>query len=270
MLRPLVFSRSVSQRMQMAVSRGSSRGISSRVPQSGQAIVTPLARSNSDTRAATFLDRASISRHFALTFGLHHFNNAASALWKGRGDGMQPYFLASHVYPCISGQHVILMDLERDKYVAVVPAHRLARWVRGWPVGEAPPTDSPPDADGKADALVSQLLAHGMLVTDARVGKPAVPVTTIRPQRSLVEFDLDTRPKASAGQLWRFGGSCLQAQLSLKLRPIQSIVEAMRERKAQPQARGPRDADPLRLRSLVTAFARLRPLFYTLRSACLL
>ncbi|HEX5458834.1 MAG TPA: lasso peptide biosynthesis B2 protein [Steroidobacteraceae bacterium] len=182
---------------------------------------------------------------------------------------MQPYFLASHVYPCISGQHVILMDLERDKYVAVVPAHRLARWVRGWPVDEVPPADSPPDADGKADALVSQLLAHGMLVTDARVGKPAVPVTTIRPQRSLVEFDLDTRPKASAGQLWRFGGSCLQAQLSLKLRPIQSIVEAMRERKAQPQAGGP-GADPLRLRSLVTAFARLRPLFYTLRSACLL
>jgi len=183
---------------------------------------------------------------------------------------MQPYFLASHVYPCVSGQHVILMDLERDKYVAVMPAQRLARWVRGWPVGEAPVTDPSGGADGSADALVSQLLAHGMLVTDPHLGKPAVPVTTPRPQRSLVEFDLDARPKTNAVQLWRFGGSCLQAQLSLKLRPIQSIVEVIRARKVRRGAGGPPDADPVRLRALVTSFARLRPLFYTLRSACLL
>jgi Transglutaminase-like superfamily len=182
---------------------------------------------------------------------------------------MQPYLLAPHVYPCISGQHVILMDLERDKYVAVLPAHRLARRVLGWPVGAAVEADPPHDGDAATDALVSQMLAHGMLVTDPHVGKPAVPVTTTRPQRSLVEFDLDTRPQASAAQLWRFGASCLRAQLSLKLRPIQSIVEAVRERKSR-RAQSPQEADQVRLRSLVTAFARLRPLFYTLRCACLL
>jgi Transglutaminase-like superfamily len=182
---------------------------------------------------------------------------------------MQPYLLAAHVYPCISGQHVILMDLERDKYVAVLPAHRLARWVLGWPVGAAVEADAPHDGEAGTDALVSQMLAHGMLVTDPHVGKPAVPVTTTRPQHSLVEFDLDTRPQASAAQLWRFGGSCLRAQISLKLRPIQSIVEAVRERKSR-RAQSPQEADPVRLRSLVTAFARLRPLFYTLRCACLL
>jgi hypothetical protein len=181
---------------------------------------------------------------------------------------MQPYLLAPHVYPCISGQHVILMDLERDKYIAVLPAHRLARWVRGWPVG-AGTAEASADSDTAPDALVSQMLAHGMLVTDPQVGKPAVPVTTTRPQRSLVEFDLDTRPKTGAAQLWRFGRSCLRAQLSLKLRPIQSIVDAVRERKTR-RACGAQEADPARLRRLVTAFARLRPLFYTLRSACLL
>ena len=183
---------------------------------------------------------------------------------------MQPYLLAPHVYPCISGQHVILMDLERDKYVAVSPAHRLARWVCGWPVGGAAPADPVPNSDGGADALVSQMLAHGMLVTDPHVGKFAVPITTIRPQRSLVEFDLDTRPQAGAAQLWRFCGSCLRAQLSLKLRPIQSIIDTIRERKVRRPTGGVQEADPVRLRALVTAFARLRPLFYTLRSACLL
>jgi hypothetical protein len=162
------------------------------------------------------------------------------------------------------------MDLERDKYLAVVPGHRLAPWVRGWPVDAILAADVPHDAGAGADALIAQMLAHGMLVTDPHVGKDAVPVAATRPQRSLVEFDLDMRPQAGAAQLWRFGWSCLQAQLSLKLRPIQSIVEAMRARKAQLRARGLQPADPIRLRPLVTAFTRLRPLFYTLRAACLL
>ena len=167
---------------------------------------------------------------------------------------------------------MILMDLERDKYVAVLPAHRLASWVRGWPVGALAPADPLRNPDGGVDALVSQMLAHGMLVTDPHVGKDAVPVSTVRPQRGLIEFDLDTRPQAGAAQLWRFARSCLRAQLALKLRPIQSIVDTVRDRKARHNATRdpPQPADPVRLRSLVTAFARLRPIFYTLRCACLL
>ena len=183
---------------------------------------------------------------------------------------MQPYLLAPHVYPCVSGQHVILMDLERDKYVAIVPAHRLAAWVRGWPVGSMHAADSPHDADADSRALVSQMLAHGMLVSDPHVGKPAVPVSAARAAHSLLEFDLDARPRAGGALLWRFGRSYLQAQFSLKLRPIQAIVETIRNRKTARAARGLRDADAVRLRVLISAFTRLRPLFYTLRSACLL
>ncbi|SRR5579883_666329 len=191
---------------------------------------------------------------------------------------MQPYLLAPHVYACVSGQHVILMDLERDKYIAVVPPHRLARWVRGWPVTvEQSPDHAPDGIDGGADALVAQLLAHGMLVTDPRVGKPAVPVTAVRAHRSLVEFDLDIDSRASASHLSRFARSWLQARLSLKLRPIQDIVEAARERKARFSAQRACPADPAaggewtcEVRPLITAFTRLRPLFYTLRRACLL
>jgi len=183
---------------------------------------------------------------------------------------MQPYLLAPHVYPCVSGQHVVLMDLERDKYVAVIPAHRLAAWVRGWPVGSMHAADPAHDADADSRALVAQMLAHGMLVSDPHVGKPAVPVSTARATRSLVEFDLDSRPRTGTALLWRFGRSYLQAQLSLKLRPIQAIVESVRNRKTARAARGLQEADPARLRALSSAFTRLRPLFYTLRSACLL
>lgn len=179
---------------------------------------------------------------------------------------MQPYLLAPHVYPCVSGQHVVLMDLERDKYLAVVPASRLAAWVRGWPVQAT----QAPGTDAGADVLVSQLLAHGMLVSDPHIGKPATPVAVARAASTLVEFDLDTRPRANAALLWRFGRSHLRAKLSLKLRPIQSIVEAVRVRKARHAARGAGETDAVRLRALVSAFTRLRPLFYTLRLACLL
>jgi hypothetical protein len=183
---------------------------------------------------------------------------------------MQPYLLAPHVYPCISGQHVVLMDLERDKYVAVAPAHRLAAWVRGWPVGSMHAADSSHDSDAGADALVAQMLAHGMLVSDPHIGKPAVPVSAARAACSLVEFDLDTRPPSGGSLLWRFGSSYLQAKLALKLRPIQTIVESVRDRKTRRSGGGAREVDPVRLRELVGAFTRLRPLFYTLRSACLL
>jgi hypothetical protein len=185
---------------------------------------------------------------------------------------MQPYLLAPHVYPCVSGQHVVLMDLERDKYVAVAPADRLADWVCGWPVGSMHAPDSARDGDAGSRALVSQMLAHGMLVSDPHVGKPAAPVSATRAARSLVEFDLDARFRTGAALLWRFGRSYLQAQLSLKLRPIQAIVETVRERKTRMLrvSRDPQPADPVRLRELVCAFTRLRPLFYTLRSACLL
>ncbi|MGH8290128.1 MAG: lasso peptide biosynthesis B2 protein [Steroidobacteraceae bacterium] len=175
---------------------------------------------------------------------------------------MQPYLLAPHVFPCVSGQHVVLMDLERDKYVAVAPAHRLAGWVRGWPVGAAQASGNP---ERDADELVSQMLAHGMLVTDPHLGKPAVPVTIARPERALIEFDLDARPRAGTAHLLRFARSCLRAQLSLKLSPMQSIVQTVGERKARLGLAVAPDSRPL-----VTAFSRLRPLFYTLRAACLL
>ncbi|MGA7537645.1 MAG: lasso peptide biosynthesis B2 protein [Steroidobacteraceae bacterium] len=186
---------------------------------------------------------------------------------------MQPYLLAPHVFPCVSGQHVVLMDLERDKYIAVAPAQRLAGRVRGWPVGAAQASGRD-NLDHEADELLSQMLAHGMLVTDPHLGKPAIPVTIARPERTLVEFDFDGRPRAGAAHLVRFARCCLRAQLSLKLRPIQSIVQTVRERKAR--AGGPAAMDgqwhgPISdVRPLVTAFTRLRPLFYTLRAACLL
>ncbi len=57
---------------------------------------------------------------------------------------MPTYFLAPHVYPCVTEDHVVLLDLYRDKYVGVAreQVSALARRVRGWPrLGIALPAD---------------------------------------------------------------------------------------------------------------------------------
>ncbi len=195
-----------------------------------------------------------------------------------------PYLLASHVHACVAGRHVVLMDLERDKYVAVEPAHRLAHWVRGWPVaalpgdataaeGRAPIECGPaagaiPAQDGGARALLREMVAHGMLVTDPERGRPATPIATVRPVRTLIEFDLDEPPRASASQFRRFARAWMKARVALSLRPIQSTIEAVRGSRGRLR-RAPAP-DLAATRALVMACTRLRPLFYTLRDACVL
>ncbi|HJS90215.1 MAG TPA: hypothetical protein VJ738_09650 [Steroidobacteraceae bacterium] len=87
---------------------------------------------------------------------------------------MQPFLLAPHVSACVSGQHVVLMDLERDKYVAVDPAHRLGGRVRGWPVDSAQASGIH-NADRDADDLIARMLAH-------RVARPQLPQGAALPQ----------------------------------------------------------------------------------------
>ena len=189
-------------------------------------------------------------------------------------DGEAPYLLAPHVHLCVCGRHVVLMDLRRDRYVAAQPAHLLAGWVRGWPGGEAPPQSASGSGragphGSRAPALLSKLLAQGMLVQGAGAGRPATPLALPVVQRTLLEFDFDRPPMASAADLRRFALAWARARSSLALRPIHSIVAGVRARKAHlPQAA--HGADPKRERELLMTFVHLRPLFYTVRRACLL
>ena len=186
-------------------------------------------------------------------------------------NGEAPYLLAPHVYLCVCGRHVVLMDLRRDRYVAVQPAHLLAGRVRGWPGSEAPAAETGPaigQAGQRAPAVIANLLAQGMLVSGAG-GRPATALELPTVRRTLLEFDFDQPPTARAADLGRFALAWMRARASLAARPICSIVADVRARKARrlPRARAP---DPARERALLMTFVHLRPLFYTVRRACLL
>lgn len=196
------------------------------------------------------------------------------------------YFLSPHVHVCVAGRQVVLLDLERDKYLALAQEHPVGRWVRGWPVPPsgaesraqeggapaAPRSDSAVPAESGADvagnALLSKMISQGLLVTDPALGKEAAPVVVQSPKVAVVEYDLNVRPQTTLLQLRRLFTAYLAAKRSLKHRPIKEVVWAVQERRSRAQPVSAVDIGTVR--PLVTAFVHLRPLCYTAREACLL
>lgn len=181
------------------------------------------------------------------------------------------------MHVCVAGSHVVLLDLDRDKYVAVVPPDRLARWVHGWPVAPSSP-EAPP---GASDRLVANMIEQGMLVADPALGKEAHPVATVRPEATLLQFEFDKRPSATLSHFRDLFLAYTAARSALSFRPIKSVVRAVAVRRARALELRKEDRDmatgcrpqPLDIeaaRRLVAAFVHLRPLFFTSRDACLL
>ena len=184
------------------------------------------------------------------------------------------YFLSPHVHVCVAGKQVVLLDLERDKYLALAHAHPVGRWVRGWPVPPPDTTpalngaDSQPAASGSEDGLLAKMISQGLLVTDPAVGKEAAPVIAAPPKVTLVEDDLNVQPRTTFAHLRRLLIAYTAAKWSLRHWPIRKVVQSAMLRKSRaPSASAP---DVGRLRTLVAAFIHLRPLFFTVRNACLL
>lgn len=184
------------------------------------------------------------------------------------------YFLSPHVHVCVAGKQVVLLDLERDKYLSMATASPIGRWVRGWP---APPGDcavpqedptSPSESDAE-NRLLAKMIEQGLLVKDASLGKEACPVVAEVPEYAMVEYDLNSRPSTTLEHLWRVCTSYTAAKWALRRRPIKEVVQAAGLRKKEDSCVG-KIFDPDTVRPLVTAFVYLRPLFFTSKEACLL
>lgn len=186
---------------------------------------------------------------------------------------MQRYSLAPHVYLCVTDDHVVLLDLRRDKYMGVSREHMaaFAEWVRGWPTADGHTLTQVLPANvrtskERAEAVLDRMLAAGMLTTDPSCGKDARPVEMPRAEHALVEEDLETRPAIAPRDVLRFLWASAVTALLLKLRPIEAVIAGLARRKAR-AAGVPLDLD--RARRAVAAFIRLRPLLFGAQDACL-
>jgi hypothetical protein len=188
-------------------------------------------------------------------------------------DPMPTYFLAPHVYPCVTEDHVVLLDLDRDKYVGVAREQMsaLARRVRGWAqlgsVQSAEGADARPPST-RAESVFAKMLAARMLTTDPMIGKEATPVEMPPASEALVEPDLDWRPRITWVDVARFLLASALVSLSLRLLPLRSVMTRAMKRKAAGLAScGP--VDIAIARRATEAFIRMRPLLFGAQDACL-
>lgn len=192
---------------------------------------------------------------------------------------MESYFLAPHVYPCVTEDHVVLLDLHRDKYVGVGREQMasLAARVKGWPLTGATSAGDSADecagetvrsSDSRADAVLARMLAAGMLTTDPAIGKEATPLQMPQPDAALVEDDLETRPPVTFTHVARFLLASAVVALEMKLLSIETVMARMKARKSRRSASMSRQ-DLVAARGAVGAFIRLRPLLFGAQDACL-
>jgi hypothetical protein len=182
---------------------------------------------------------------------------------------MARYALADHVFVCLNGEHLVLLDLKEDRYWALEAAQTagLGALVDGWPVAapdEAPIADPvSPEADGAIEVLKGR----GLLTEGIPPGKAATPVIAIRPMRELVSESEPSAGPRSGSWLTFFTASAF-AKFALRTWPFERVIQRVKRRKELEGPRaGPLDAE--RARKLVEAFARYRVFLFSSKDECL-
>jgi hypothetical protein len=182
---------------------------------------------------------------------------------------MARYALADHVFVCLNGEHLVLLDLREDRYWALEAAQTagLGALVDGWPVKASAGTDSADSPSPETTAAIEVLLGRGLLAQSVPPGKTATPVTASAAMRELLcETDASSGPRL--GSWLTFFTASAFAKLALRIWPFERVIRRAKQRK---ELQGPK-ASPLdaeRARKLVEAFARYRVFLFSSKDECL-
>jgi hypothetical protein len=182
---------------------------------------------------------------------------------------MARYGLADHVFVCVNGEHLVLLDLKADRYWALEAAQTvgLDAVIEGWPVGCDEPADSRNNSlSAETTEAIATLRGRGLLVEGVPPGKKATPVSANVPQRDWVsEPDAARRPRAASWM--RFLAAAMRAKILLRVLPFQRVIQRVKRRKER--AGGGTSLDIARARELVQAFAHYRVFVFSSRNECL-
>jgi hypothetical protein len=197
-----------------------------------------------------------------LRAGRRHGRSEARELPE-RTSVMAQYALASHVFVCLHGEHVVFLDVRKDRYFAIESfrTERLGNVVAGWPV--LSPSTAGPDRNCM-DPVVSLLLEKEIL-TSRETGKPAAPVEIPDPVAQITGESLDDPPRRGIGSLARFVMASVRARLLLNHCALESVVARVSHRNRFI----PSPPDDGRIEDLISIYAGLRPFFFTAKDACL-
>jgi hypothetical protein len=182
---------------------------------------------------------------------------------------MGRYALADHVFVCLNGEHLVILDLKEDRYWALEAAQTagLGGLVNGWPVRASDRGRIVDPPLPETMTAIEVLLGRGLLTQGISPGKDATPVTAIVPKRELVS-ESDTSAGSRLGSWLTFFTASAFAKLALRTWPFERVIRRVKRRKELlgPSAK-PLDAE--RARKLVEAFARYRVFLFSSKDECL-
>lgn len=182
---------------------------------------------------------------------------------------MARYALADHVFVCLNGEHLVLLDLREDRYWALEASQTagLDGLVDGWPVRTSDAAHSAGTPSPETTAALEVLQARGLLTEGIPPGKPATPVTASAATRELVpESDPPAAPRM--GSWLKFFTASAFARFALRTWPFERVIQrAKRRKELMAPTASPLNAE--RARKLVEAFARYRVFLFSSKDECL-
>src|SRR5262249_34237342 len=141
-----------------------------------------------------------------------------------------------HVFICVNGDHLVILDLKEDRYWALPLAQTngIGAWVSGWPSDTSEPAQSLPTDDGSASEIeeaIELLRERGILVdgNGALPGKDATPVGATAAARELVS-DSGISAGSPLGSWFTFATACVFAKFALKVCPFERVIRRVRRR----------------------------------------
>jgi len=182
---------------------------------------------------------------------------------------MAQYALADHVFVCLNGEHLVLLDLKEDRYWALEAAQTagLGSLVPGWPVTAADGTAGVAGPSPEATEAVDVLKGRGLLTEGIPPGKDATPVTSVTPTKELI-CDTETSAGPRRGSWMAFFVASTFAKFALRVWPFERVIQRVRRRKQLMASKAGR-FDIERARKLVEAFARYRVFLFSSKNECL-
>jgi Transglutaminase-like superfamily len=186
-------------------------------------------------------------------------------------EGLPRFWLAAHVHLCVAGSHVVLLDLERDCYLALDAAasESLGAFVTGWPTRHPLPSTLPQEVIAAAMEATYVMLDRRLLTDDCASGKSAAPHLPSPISSACVLSPLRGPPRIRTPHVFACFRALVQSALELKLLPLHKVVRRFVGRRAR-CTRFARERRLQGLEELVAVFAVLRPYFFGSRRACLL
>jgi hypothetical protein len=182
---------------------------------------------------------------------------------------MARYALADHVFVCVNGEHLVVLDLKEDRYWALEASRTagLGSLVAGWPVPSSGPPESAERPSPETNAVIEVLRGRGLLAESVPPGKDATPVTANLPVQELIA-EIETSPGPRVRSWLTFVTASGFAKFALRTWPFERVIQRVRRRKAALGGQiGLLDVE--RARKLVEAFVGYRVFLFSSKNECL-